>query len=111
MANLLQCLSLTLNERLKLMDLSDIDLESLQVFFKFCWGLDGSGEHSDYHQLTKVGFTTKQVMSVCFTLREVKVVDCMGHSVSWNSKVAGSNKPQNTRPLALFPAKESKELL
>ena len=93
------------------MELSDIDQESLQVFFKFCWGLDGSGEHSDYHQLTKVGFTTKQLMSVCFTLREVKVVDSLGHRVDWNSKVAGSNKPQNTRPLALFPAKESKELL
>ena len=48
---------------------------------------------------------------MCFALREVSVVDGEGVSASWSSTTAGANKPQNTRPLALFPDKESKELL
>ena len=75
------------------------------------WGLDGSGEHSNYHQLVKVSYTTKQVMSVCFALREVEATDERGTVVLWSSREAGATKPQNTRPLALFPAKESCELL
>ena len=39
------------------------------------------------------------------------MTDDNGAVASWSSKVAGANKPQNTRPLALFPAKESTELL
>ena len=111
-APLLQCLSLTLTERLQQMDLSGLDGSTLQICFKMGWGLDGSGEHKDYHQLSKVSFSTKQVMSVCFAIREVSVSDA-GNSapVVWTSKVAGSNKPQNTRPLALFPAKEDVNLL
>ena len=50
-------------------------------------------------------------MLVCFALREVSVVDGQGESASWSSTTAGANKPQNTRPLALFPSKESRELL
>ena len=50
-------------------------------------------------------------MLVCFALREVKVVNGEGVSASWSSTTGGANKPQNTRPLALFPSKESKELL
>ena len=68
--------------------------------------MDGSGDHSNYHQLSKVHFTTKQVMSVCFSVHDEK-----GASANWSSAQGGSNKPQNTRPLALFPAKETKELL
>ena len=111
-APLLQCLSLTLTERLQLMDLSGLNLSCLNIVFKMGWGLDGSGEHKDYHQLSKVSFSTKQVMSVCFALREVPVSDG-GDSVPvvWTSRLAGSNKPSNTRPLALFPAKEDVELL
>ena len=111
-APLLQCLSLTLTERLQLMDLSGLDVSCLNIVFKMGWGLDGSGEHKDYHQLSKVSFSTKQVMSVCFALREVSVSDG-GNSVPvvWTSRLAGSNKPSNTRPLALFPAKEDVELL
>ena len=81
------------------------------VFFSFCWGLDGSGDHSNYHQLTKTHFTTKQVMSVCFGIRDIKVVDCMGNSEGWSSSVGGHNRPLNVRPLADFPTKENKELL
>ena len=50
-------------------------------------------------------------MSVCFALREVTVRDSKGAKASWSSSTAGANKPQNTRPLALFPAKENQELL
>ena len=111
-APLLQCLSLTLTERVQLMDISGLDPSTLQIVFKMGWGLDGSGDHKDYHQLTKVSYTTKQVMSVCFAPREVSVSDAAGNSapVVWTSKVAGANKPANTRPLALFPAKEDVEL-
>ena len=110
-APLVQCLSLTLTERLQHMDLSGLDQGEMQVVFKVGWGLDGSGEHSDYNQLTKVSFNTKQIMSVCFALKEVEVKDERGAVVTWSSSTAGANKPQNTRPLALFPAKESPELL
>ena len=106
-----ECLSLTLTERLDHMDLSEMDTDTMQVKFKVGWGLDGSGEHSNYHQLTKVSYNTKQVMSVCFAVREVVVSDASGARVCWSSTEAGANKPQNTRPLALFPAKESNELL
>ena len=44
-APLLQCLSLTVSERLQNMDLSNINLESIDVKFTMGWGLDGSGEH------------------------------------------------------------------
>lgn len=107
----MECLSHTLSERLSFLDLSGLDKDSLQIIFNMGWGLDGSGEHSDYDQLSKVSYTTKQVMSVCFALREVKVSDAHGNSASWCSKVAGANRPQNTRPLAVFPSKESQEVL
>ena len=108
-AHLMECLSLTLSERLKFLDLSGLAQDSIQVFFKMSWGLDGSGDHADYHQLSKVSYNTKAVMSVCFALREVRVVDGRNESVSWSSKVDGANRPQNTRPLAVFPSQESKE--
>ena len=37
--------------------------------------------------------------------------DNSGTSVIWKSRTDGANKPQNTRPLAIFPGKESTELL
>ena len=111
LGSLVQCISLTLQERLQLLDLSALDPESLRVSFSFTWGLDGSGDHSDYNQLSKCDYSTKQVMSVCFSIREVKVVDSTGKEVIWSSSVDGANRPQNTRPLSLFPEKESSALL
>ena len=111
-APLMQCLSLTLTERLQHMYLSGLDNGRLQVSFKAVWGLDGiRGDHPDYNQLTKVSYNTKQVMSVCFGLKEVAITDGSGILVTRTISVAGANKPQNTRPLALFPAKETPELL
>jgi hypothetical protein len=102
MAPLQQCLKLTICERLQHMDLSGLDQDSLRILFKMGYGLDGSGEHSDYNQKSKVSYTTKQVMSVCFSVREVKVVDSRGAEATWSSSVAGANKPQNTRPWVLI---------
>ena len=82
------------------MDVSGLDISQLQIFLKLNWGLDGSGDHSDYHQLSKVSYSTKQIMSVCFSLKEVEVKDNSGVSVFWTSRTDGANKPQNTRPLA-----------
>ena len=110
-APLMECLSLTLSERLQFLDLSGLNKESIQVFFKMGWGLDGSGDHANYNQLSKVSYNTKAVMSVCFALREVKVVDASSKSVSWSSTADGANRPQNTRPLSVFPSQESKQLL
>ena len=45
-------------------------------------------------------------MSVCFSLREVKVVDGEGTQVIWSSSLSGANKL-----LALFPEKESRALM
>ena len=61
-AALVQCLQLTVTERLSQINLSGLNQESLQVAFKISWGLDGSGDHKNYHQLSKVGYTTKQVL-------------------------------------------------
>ena len=80
-ASLIQCLSLTISERIQNMDLVGMDTESLAVKFSFNWGLDGSGDHSNYHQLTKRDFTTKQVMSVCFSVREISILDTKGMKV------------------------------
>ena len=110
-ADLKQCLRLTIIERLQFLDLSQLNQDSLQIFFEFCWGLDGSGQHSDYHQLSKTTFSTNQIMSVCFSIKEITIVDGSGVTILWNSSTSGANKPQNTRPLALFPAKENQELL
>ena len=42
---------------------------------------------------------------------DTAITDGSGILVTRTSSVAGANKPQNTRPLALFPAKETPELL
>ena len=93
-APLCECLCLTLSERLQVIDLSRLD-PVLQVRFKFTWGLDGSGQHSNYHQLSKTHFSTTQIMSVCFALKEVTVEDTSSVQISWNSSEKGANKPQN----------------
>ena len=109
-ASLQQCLRLTLHERLQEIDLSQLNSD-VQINFRFNWGLDGSGEHSNPHQLSKVHYSTKQVISVCFSMTYISVVDDRGAKAEWNSCDAGTNKPQNVQPLSLFPAKEEKVLL
>ena len=110
-ASLGEVLSFTISERVAHLDFSGLDSSSLSLVFSFGWGLDGSGDHSNYHQISKKDFTTKQVMSVCFSLKTLVIKDSKGAEISWTSTAAGSNKPQNVRPLALFPAKEEKKLL
>ena len=39
------------------------------------------------------------------------MTDSKGETAGWSSSTGGANKPQNTRQLALFPAKENQELL
>ena len=50
-------------------------------------------------------------MSVCFSVTEVKIEDEAGNQVQWSSSEKGSNRPQNVRPLSIYPEKEEKELL
>jgi hypothetical protein len=90
--------------------LSEVDFSTLgsNILFSFNYGMDGSGQHSDYSQLSKAHFSTKQVMNVCFALVNISLPD--GKSI-WNASKRGHNCPQNIRLLALFPSKESDELL
>ena len=60
-ASLVECLSLSLTERLQYIDVSGLDSAERQIFFTFSWGLDGSGDQRDYNQLSKTDFSTKQV--------------------------------------------------
>ena len=111
-APLSSCLSLTLTEQLQVVDLSSHDKElPLSMKFKFTWGLDGSGNHSNFNQISKAYFSTKSVMSVCFSLNDVKIEDKKGTIVDWTSSEKGSNRPQNVRPLSIYPEKEGKEVL
>jgi len=104
-AGLSECLVSTISERLSLVDLSGVDEK---IWFSFNYGMDGSGQHSDYSQLSKTHFSTKQVFNVCFALTSIKNKD--GHLI-WSAASRGHNSPQNIRPLALFPSKESDEVL
>ena len=85
--------------------------ERPEIGFTFNWGLDGSEEHSNYHQLSKVQYTTKQIMSVYFSLSEVMLMGRDGDKVIWSSTEEGANKTQNIQLFSLFPAKENKDLL
>ena len=60
-ASLPECLSLTLSDGLSHMDVSSLDRESQKVSFNFSWELDGSGDHADYNQLSRTGYSAKQV--------------------------------------------------
>lgn len=104
-APLKECLTLTLKQRLSILDLSGVQ-ES--ILFSFSYGLDGSGQHQNFQQLSKSHFSKKQIMNVCFALKEISLPD---GTVLWSSTEKGSNRPQNIRPLALFPEKESDGVL
>ena len=68
LASLETYLSLTTTERPQYIDLSGVNEKESYVTFKFTWGLDGSGDHSNYHQLSTIGYATKQGISVWFAL-------------------------------------------
>ena len=105
-ASLADCLTLTVAEQLSLG--SPLPDDDATIFFSFNYGLDGSGQHSDYAQLSKANYSTKQVMNVCFALSSIKRAD---GTIIWCSSSKGHNSPHNIRPLALFPEKESDDIL
>jgi len=104
-ASLSECLSFTLTEQLLLCKLSE---SAKFVLFSFNYGLDGSGQHSDYSQQSKSHFSTQQIINVCFALSSIKKSD---GTILWSSATKGHNSPQNVRPLALFPSKENDDML
>ena len=62
---------------------SEINLsEDGQVSFEFSWGLGGSGSHKSYNQVSKTAYSPKQVISVCFSLRELTLSQG-NKSVNW----------------------------
>ena len=71
-------------------------MSSTSIIFEYCWGLDGSADHSNFQQKSKTNISTRQVMSCCFTVREVRVRGAQGKSVRWSSNSEGANKPQIT---------------
>jgi len=104
-ANLADCLTITLAERLATVNTSHL---ANKVLFSFNYGMDGSGQHSDYSQQSKANFSTKQIINVCFALIKITKPD---GTIIWSASDKGHNSPQNIRPLALFPSKESDEML
>jgi hypothetical protein len=104
-ACLSECLSITLTEQLSLCNLSESDRF---IQFSFNYGLDGSGQHSDYSQKSKSNFSTQQIINVCFAMSSIKKSD---GTILWSSATKGNNSPRNVRPLALFPSKENDDIL
>jgi len=102
---LADCIELTLRDRLSALDLP-ADVSKLR--FSFNYGLDGSGQHSDFNQMSKTHYSTASIMSVCFAVNEIGLENGV---TLWSSAEKGANKPQNVRPLALFPSKETDDLL
>ena len=99
-----ESLRMTLKERLMTLD-KDIGTE---ITFSYDYGMDGSGRQAEYARALKEGFSTEQLMTCCFGIRQIKVND----NEIWSASVAGgANSPLQVRPLALFPAKESDEVL
>jgi hypothetical protein len=94
-----------LAERLATVDASNL---GNKILFSFNYGMDGSGQHSDFSQQSKANFSTKQIINVCFALIKINKPD--GTAI-WSASDKGHNSPQNIRPLALFPSKESDEML
>lgn len=114
-AELSECLTLTLQEHLTILDESGVVRvdqavpaeNSGQVEFEYTYGLDGSGKQKNYNQLSKVNYSTENIMSCCFSL--IKIIIC--GNVVWSATDLGVNRPQNVRPLALFDGKENDQLL
>jgi hypothetical protein len=105
-ALLADCLTLTIEEQMSLCD--TLPEDDATIYFSFNYGLDGSGQHGDYAQISKANYSTKQVINVSFALCSIKNAD---GTILWCSSFRGHNSPQNIRPLALFPEKESDEIL
>ena len=77
------------------------------ITFTVKFGLDGSGKHCDYNQRSK-GDSTSSVMMACFSIDEI---ENEGNEI-WNTAAnLGHNSPKCTRVLALFPEKESFDLM
>ena len=81
----------------------------LNIAFEFCWGMDGSGNHKDWNQMSKRAYSTKDMFLVVFSL--VKVWDEFDEKHLLWTPTKGHNSPTNVRPLAIIPAQETDELL
>ena len=102
-AQLADCLLQTLIEQLTIADQASFDDK---IIVHFCYGLDGSGDQAQYNHVG--GSSTKQIMSVNFAIHSICTPD---QGTVWSSLEKGFNSPQNVRPLAVFPSKESDSLL
>jgi len=56
-ALLADCLTLTIEEQMSLCD--TLPEDDATIYFSFNYGLDGSGQHGDYAQISKANYSTK----------------------------------------------------
>ena len=105
-------LSKTVTELLAKVDLSGLESSDV-ISFEYTYGLDGSGDHMNANQLSKTHFSTQNVMLVAFSVKNITVTQNStgDKNVVWKSSCLGANKPRNVRPIAVFPEKETAELL
>lgn len=101
-ASLTECIKLTLEEQLSLIK----EVPRL-INFKFCYGMDGSGQHSDYEQKSKKDYSTSSVVFSAFSL--ISISSSITDEILWET--TAHNSPSTIRPLALFPSKETVEML
>ena len=77
-----------------------------KIVFSATLGYDGSGQHSVYGYR---GNESSNMLLGTFTSQNIKDPD--GYELWSCVDVGGHNSPQNTRPLALFPEKETREVV
>ena len=110
LADINECLKMTISEIILKSEIFKSLSGIYAVNFSFTWGLDGSGEHRNYDQLSKIDFSTKQIISICFSLKDLIVFHTKGNTI-WENKMKGANRPQLVRPLSIFLHKENKYIL
>ena len=107
--SLKEMLTMTLTEILTVIKEKG-DAVPLNIAFEFCWGMDGSGDHKDWNQMSKKEYSTKDMFLVVFSL--LKIWDELNKkSMLFTTAAKGHNSPTNVRPLAIIPAQETDDLL
>ena len=100
-ANLRSCLALTLFDHLCV-----LDFDGDKILFTYKFGLDGGGLHRDIKH--KKGAVGAQIMVSFFVLLSIEKED---GTVLYDASEIGANSHKVTRPVAVFPAKETDDVV
>ena len=106
LAPLNECLGITLGEILG--GLQDQDSIPPSVEFRIVYGLDGSGQHSDYAQMSKTSYSTAGIINASFSITGIRG-QAPPQTDLWTSPA--HNAAASIRPWALFDSKENDDLL